>query len=161
MTSKALVAMTPPSEYMNILTELTAQLPSLPKCCSHNRLHGQLLQIKAVLQRALCSVRWDFIEAVDTFTGSCQALTPLCASSQCPFSWTVWGTKQDGCLAVAGDWGSVLPPGESSLSWNSRITEKSLLRNIPVQAQWNTRACTSDASRGAPGRGHALFVTDM
>eukprot|EP00064_Thunnus_orientalis_P006923 superscaffoldBa00000745_g6942 len=55
MASKALVAMTPPLEYMNILIKLTAQLPSpLDRCC-HNRLHGQLLQIKAVLDRALCT----------------------------------------------------------------------------------------------------------
>uniref|UniRef100_A0A3B4GEH6 Thyroid adenoma-associated protein homolog n=1 Tax=Pundamilia nyererei TaxID=303518 RepID=A0A3B4GEH6_9CICH len=54
MASKALVAMTPPSEYMNILINLTSQLPSPQQQCSHNRLHGQLLQIKAILERALC-----------------------------------------------------------------------------------------------------------
>ncbi|KAM3611107.1 uncharacterized protein V6R79_013523 [Siganus canaliculatus] len=53
MASKALVAMAPPSEYVNILIELTAQLPSLQERCCHNRLHGQLLQIRAVLDRAL------------------------------------------------------------------------------------------------------------
>ncbi|XP_067376091.1 tRNA (32-2'-O)-methyltransferase regulator THADA isoform X2 [Channa argus] len=53
MASKALVAMTPPSQYMNILIKLTAQLPSPKECCCHNRLHGQLLQIKAMLERAL------------------------------------------------------------------------------------------------------------
>ncbi|XP_059193716.1 thyroid adenoma-associated protein homolog [Centropristis striata] len=56
MASKALVAMTPPSEYMNILIKLTAQLPGPQDRCCHNRLHGQLLQIKATLERALCSV---------------------------------------------------------------------------------------------------------
>ncbi|KAM9360663.1 tRNA (32-2'-O)-methyltransferase regulator THADA [Symphorus nematophorus] len=56
MASKALVAMTPPSEYMNILIKLTAQLPSTQERCCHNRLHGQLLQIKAILERALCTV---------------------------------------------------------------------------------------------------------
>ncbi|XP_029018026.1 thyroid adenoma-associated protein homolog isoform X2 [Betta splendens] len=55
MASKALVAMTPPSEYMNILIKLTAQLPSPEEGCSHNRLHGQLLQVKALLDRALCT----------------------------------------------------------------------------------------------------------
>ncbi|XP_056233315.1 thyroid adenoma-associated protein homolog [Seriola aureovittata] len=55
MASKALVAMTPPSEYMNILLKLTAQLPGPQERCCHNRLHGQLLQIKAILERALCS----------------------------------------------------------------------------------------------------------
>ncbi|XP_044051427.1 thyroid adenoma-associated protein homolog isoform X2 [Siniperca chuatsi] len=55
MASKALVAMTPPSEYMNILIKLTAQLPSPQERCCHNGLHGQLLQIKAILERALCT----------------------------------------------------------------------------------------------------------
>uniref|UniRef100_A0A7N8YBI2 Si:ch211-225b11.4 n=1 Tax=Mastacembelus armatus TaxID=205130 RepID=A0A7N8YBI2_9TELE len=53
MAAKALVAMTPPSQYVNILIKLTAQLPGPQQCCSHNRLHGQLLQIKAILERAL------------------------------------------------------------------------------------------------------------
>lgn len=57
MASKALVAMTPPSEYMNILLTLIAQLPSSQEPCCHNQLHGQLLQIRAVLERALCSFR--------------------------------------------------------------------------------------------------------
>lgn len=57
MASKALVAMAPPSEYMNILIRLTAELPDTQRPCCHNRLHGQLLQIKAVLDRALCTDR--------------------------------------------------------------------------------------------------------
>ncbi|XP_073321451.1 tRNA (32-2'-O)-methyltransferase regulator THADA [Pagrus major] len=56
MASKALVAMTPPSDYENILVKLTAQLPNPQECRCHNRLHGQLLQIRAVLERALCTV---------------------------------------------------------------------------------------------------------
>ncbi|XP_031712265.1 thyroid adenoma-associated protein homolog isoform X1 [Anarrhichthys ocellatus] len=56
MASKALVAMTPPSEYMDILIKLAAQLPRPHERFCHNRLHGQLLQIKATLQRALCTV---------------------------------------------------------------------------------------------------------
>ncbi|XP_020513692.2 tRNA (32-2'-O)-methyltransferase regulator THADA [Labrus bergylta] len=55
MASKALVAMTPPSEYTSILLELTAQLPGLQERRRHNRLHGQLLQVRAVLDRALCA----------------------------------------------------------------------------------------------------------
>ncbi|XP_037115240.1 thyroid adenoma-associated protein homolog isoform X1 [Syngnathus acus] len=51
--SKALVAMTPPSEYMNILINLTALLPRTPERCCHNWLHGQLLHIKAVLDKTL------------------------------------------------------------------------------------------------------------
>ncbi|XP_040011618.1 thyroid adenoma-associated protein homolog isoform X2 [Xiphias gladius] len=53
MAARALVAMTPPSEYMSILVKLAAQLPSPQEHCCHNRLHGQLLQIKALLERAL------------------------------------------------------------------------------------------------------------
>nr|XP_061803888.1 tRNA (32-2'-O)-methyltransferase regulator THADA-like [Nerophis lumbriciformis] len=53
MSSKALVAMTPPSEYMNILINLTAGLPRTPQSCCHNGLHGQLLHINALLDRAL------------------------------------------------------------------------------------------------------------
>ncbi|XP_077600767.1 tRNA (32-2'-O)-methyltransferase regulator THADA-like isoform X1 [Stigmatopora nigra] len=53
MASKALVAMTPPAEYMNILIKLTAQLPRKHQGCCHNRLHGQLLDINALLDRAL------------------------------------------------------------------------------------------------------------
>uniref|UniRef100_A0A1A8KRP4 Uncharacterized protein n=1 Tax=Nothobranchius kuhntae TaxID=321403 RepID=A0A1A8KRP4_NOTKU len=56
MASKALVAMTPPSRYTDILLNLSAQLPrSQQECCSHNQLHGQLLQIRAVVDRALRS----------------------------------------------------------------------------------------------------------
>lgn len=94
MASKALVAMTPPSEYMNILIKLTAQLPGPQERCCHNRLHGQLLQIKAILERALCTVRWDlkelFIHSSDTvrllkclvysFIRPCQALKSCCVS---------------------------------------------------------------------------------
>ncbi|XP_063753076.1 tRNA (32-2'-O)-methyltransferase regulator THADA isoform X2 [Eleginops maclovinus] len=56
MASKALVAMTPPSEYMNILINLTAELPRPQERCCHNQLHGRLLQIRATLERALCTV---------------------------------------------------------------------------------------------------------
>ncbi|KAJ7994291.1 hypothetical protein DPEC_G00264360 [Dallia pectoralis] len=55
MTSKALVAMTPPSQYMRTLLQLTKELPeSHPPGC-HNRLHGQLLQITALLDAGLCT----------------------------------------------------------------------------------------------------------
>uniref|UniRef100_A0A3B5MH56 Si:ch211-225b11.4 n=1 Tax=Xiphophorus couchianus TaxID=32473 RepID=A0A3B5MH56_9TELE len=55
MASKALVAMTPPSGYFDLLLKLTSQLPGPQESCNHNRLHGQLLQMKALLDRALCS----------------------------------------------------------------------------------------------------------
>uniref|UniRef100_A0A1A7Z6S5 Uncharacterized protein n=1 Tax=Iconisemion striatum TaxID=60296 RepID=A0A1A7Z6S5_9TELE len=54
MASKALVAMAPPSRYADILLNLSAQLPrSQQESCSHNQLHGQLLQIRTVAERAL------------------------------------------------------------------------------------------------------------
>ncbi|XP_024130967.1 thyroid adenoma-associated protein homolog isoform X2 [Oryzias melastigma] len=55
MASKALVAMTPTSEHMYVLLQLTAQLPGPQEGRSHNQLHGRLLQIKAVLEKCLCA----------------------------------------------------------------------------------------------------------
>ncbi|KAM8885353.1 tRNA (32-2'-O)-methyltransferase regulator THADA isoform 2-T2 [Spinachia spinachia] len=73
MASKALVAMTPPSGYMDILIQLVAQLPGPHECCCHNRLHGQLLQIKATLERALCTVS-------DPSADLCEVLSKIDAS---------------------------------------------------------------------------------
>ncbi|XP_067295363.1 tRNA (32-2'-O)-methyltransferase regulator THADA isoform X1 [Pseudorasbora parva] len=54
MSSKALVAMIPLSEYLATVLQLVEKLPeSQDVVCCHNRLHGQLLQIEAVLVRAL------------------------------------------------------------------------------------------------------------
>ncbi|XP_053726379.1 thyroid adenoma-associated protein homolog isoform X1 [Synchiropus splendidus] len=55
MSSKALVAMAPPSEYMKILIQISAQLPSEQGHSRHNLLHGQLLQMKALTDRVLCT----------------------------------------------------------------------------------------------------------
>ncbi|XP_012718940.2 thyroid adenoma-associated protein homolog [Fundulus heteroclitus] len=49
MASRALVAMTPPSGYADLFLQLTSQLPGPQDSCCHNRLHGQLLQMKALL----------------------------------------------------------------------------------------------------------------
>uniref|UniRef100_A0A3P8UEC5 Si:ch211-225b11.4 n=1 Tax=Amphiprion percula TaxID=161767 RepID=A0A3P8UEC5_AMPPE len=76
MASKALVAMTPPSDYMNILIKLTAQLPSAQERCCHNQLHGQLLQIKAILERALSA-------GVGLSSFHQQAIHFLCADLKC------------------------------------------------------------------------------
>lgn len=57
VAAKALLALTPPSEYGRILSELTVGLPGPLERCSHNQLHGQLLQIRALLKRSLNSVR--------------------------------------------------------------------------------------------------------
>ncbi|KAM6964965.1 tRNA (32-2'-O)-methyltransferase regulator THADA [Aplochiton taeniatus] len=51
--SKALVAMTAPSEYMSILVCLARGLPHRGEPCCHNRLHGQLLQIRVLVDAAL------------------------------------------------------------------------------------------------------------
>ncbi|KAL7836832.1 hypothetical protein AOLI_G00281160 [Acnodon oligacanthus] len=54
MSSRALVAMIPPMEYLAIVLQLVGELPESPDTpCCHNRVHGQLLQIKAILVRAL------------------------------------------------------------------------------------------------------------
>ncbi|XP_034152617.1 thyroid adenoma-associated protein homolog isoform X2 [Esox lucius] len=55
VTSKALVAMTPPSQYMSTLLRLTEELPEPHHPGCHNRLHGQLLQITALLDTGLCT----------------------------------------------------------------------------------------------------------
>lgn len=57
MVCKALVAMTPPTEYRNILIKLTAQLPRQQERCRHNQLHGQLMQIRAFVERTLSTDR--------------------------------------------------------------------------------------------------------
>ncbi|KAK7164223.1 hypothetical protein R3I94_002828 [Phoxinus phoxinus] len=54
MSSRALVAMVPLSEYLATVLQLVEKLPeSQDVLCCHNRVHGQLLQIEAVLSRAL------------------------------------------------------------------------------------------------------------
>ncbi|XP_067262845.1 tRNA (32-2'-O)-methyltransferase regulator THADA isoform X2 [Chanodichthys erythropterus] len=54
MSSRALVAMVPLSEYLATVLQLVEKLPeSQDVVCCHNRLHGQLLQIEAILARAL------------------------------------------------------------------------------------------------------------
>ncbi|XP_046872611.1 thyroid adenoma-associated protein homolog isoform X3 [Hypomesus transpacificus] len=53
MAADALVAMTPPSEYLSTLLKLTGGLPASRDVCCHNRLHGALLQTKALLERAI------------------------------------------------------------------------------------------------------------
>lgn len=54
MSAQALVAMIPPTEYVASVLRVVEELPeksSSPSC--HNRMHGQLLQIKAILSRVL------------------------------------------------------------------------------------------------------------
>ncbi|XP_072521074.1 tRNA (32-2'-O)-methyltransferase regulator THADA [Salminus brasiliensis] len=56
MSSRALVAMIPPTEYLASVLQMVGELPESPDSpCCHNRVHGQLLQIKAILVRALHS----------------------------------------------------------------------------------------------------------
>nr|XP_046243358.1 thyroid adenoma-associated protein homolog [Scatophagus argus] len=84
MASKALVAMTPPSEYMNILIKLMAQLPSVEERCCHNRLHGQLLQIKAVLERALCTDSAPSADLSDVLSRMDDSLWLVTVAQRCP-----------------------------------------------------------------------------
>ncbi|KAM7416659.1 hypothetical protein PAMA_018626 [Pampus argenteus] len=84
MASKALVAMTPPLEYMNILIKLTAQLPSpLDRCC-HNQLHGQLLQIKAVLDGALCTDSGPLADLCEVLSRVDASLWLATEAQRCP-----------------------------------------------------------------------------
>lgn len=54
MSAQALVAMIPPTEYVACVLSVLEELPVEPNSpSSHNRLHGQLLQIKAILTRIL------------------------------------------------------------------------------------------------------------
>ncbi|XP_015461736.3 thyroid adenoma-associated protein homolog [Astyanax mexicanus] len=56
MSSRALVAMIPPAEYLASVVRMVGDLPESPESpCRHNRVHGQLLQINTVLLRALHS----------------------------------------------------------------------------------------------------------
>ncbi|XP_026199632.1 thyroid adenoma-associated protein homolog isoform X2 [Anabas testudineus] len=84
MASKALVAMTPPSEYMNILIKLTGQLPRPKECCCHNRLHGQLLQIKAILQRALCTDSVSLADLSEVLNRVSASLWLVTKAQRCP-----------------------------------------------------------------------------
>ncbi|XP_047447791.1 thyroid adenoma-associated protein homolog isoform X2 [Mugil cephalus] len=84
MASKALVAMTPPSEYMTILIKLTARLPSPQERCCHNQLHGQLLQIKAVLERALCTDSGPPDDLREVLSGVYDSLWLATEAQRCP-----------------------------------------------------------------------------
>ncbi|XP_065106767.2 tRNA (32-2'-O)-methyltransferase regulator THADA isoform X2 [Paramisgurnus dabryanus] len=69
MSSRALVAMIPPSQYLATVLQLVEKLPESPDVpCCHNRIHGQLLQIEAVLTRALkTNIRSSLSEVVERF----------------------------------------------------------------------------------------------
>ncbi|XP_059407167.1 thyroid adenoma-associated protein homolog isoform X2 [Carassius carassius] len=69
MSSRALVAMIPPSEYLATVLQSVEKLPASPDVVGcHNRLHGQLLQIGAILARALkTSIRSSLSEVVSEF----------------------------------------------------------------------------------------------
>lgn len=57
MAAKALVPVVPASEYGNVLLRLAGDLNKPGSVLSHNALHGQLLQIRAVLAQAL-AMNW-------------------------------------------------------------------------------------------------------
>ncbi|CAG5923171.1 unnamed protein product [Menidia menidia] len=84
MASKALVAMAPPPEYMSILIKLAAQLPGPQDRCCHNQLHGQLLQIKAVVERTLCADRASSDELQEVLGRVHASLWLLTKAQRCP-----------------------------------------------------------------------------
>ncbi|KAM9743067.1 tRNA (32-2'-O)-methyltransferase regulator THADA [Menidia menidia] len=84
MASKALVAMAPPPEYMSILIKLAAQLPGPQDRCCHNQLHGQLLQIRAVVERTLCADRASSDELQEVLGRVHASLWLLTEAQRCP-----------------------------------------------------------------------------
>ncbi|XP_041095981.1 thyroid adenoma-associated protein homolog [Polyodon spathula] len=94
MAAKALVAMVSPSEQKTVLLRLVDELPGRKTPCSHNHLHGQLLQIEALLARAL-----------DTNELQPDAMQSLVLQFESK-SWLVMSSKQcplirSACLRVA------------------------------------------------------------
>lgn len=54
MAAKALVPVVPPPRRRGLLLQLARQLPAAPgRVCSHNAVHGHLLQMRALLAPAL------------------------------------------------------------------------------------------------------------
>ncbi|XP_036383176.1 thyroid adenoma-associated protein homolog [Megalops cyprinoides] len=84
MAARALVVMMPPTEYTNTLLVLVRDLPEPQDPCCHNRLHGQLLQIRAVLARALtadCTQEESFSNLLERFEAKLWLVT---SSQRCP-----------------------------------------------------------------------------
>uniref|UniRef100_A0A3P8VX30 Si:ch211-225b11.4 n=1 Tax=Cynoglossus semilaevis TaxID=244447 RepID=A0A3P8VX30_CYNSE len=84
MVCKALVAMTPPTEYRNILIKLTAQLPRQQERCRHNQLHGQLMQIRAFVERTLSTDSASSSSLTDVVTKVEESLWLLTEAQRCP-----------------------------------------------------------------------------
>lgn len=129
MASKALVAMTPPLEYMNILIKLTAQLPGPLDHCCHNRLHGQLLQIKAVLHRALCTQRWHSKTYLYWFIRHFQTLKSCCVSI---------------CSAPSADLCKVLSKMDASLWLATEVQRCPLVRSAYLAVADSLRGLGSE-----------------
>ncbi|KAJ8379392.1 hypothetical protein SKAU_G00001700 [Synaphobranchus kaupii] len=85
MAARALVVMTPPPEYASTLLELAKGLPEPGDACCHNRLHGQLQQIRVVLARALTTdgthLDSGLSELVECFESKLWLVT---SSQRCP-----------------------------------------------------------------------------
>ncbi|XP_062874157.1 tRNA (32-2'-O)-methyltransferase regulator THADA [Trichomycterus rosablanca] len=85
VSSQALVAIIPPTEYVKSVLQLMEELPKTPRSlCCHNRVHGQLLQIKAILTRAL-HADTSCHSSVDAVVEELEARLWLASSDQrCP-----------------------------------------------------------------------------
>ncbi|KAI1900979.1 hypothetical protein AGOR_G00055410 [Albula goreensis] len=84
MAAKALVVMTPAPEHVTTLLKLARELSDPRGAGCHNRLHGQLLQIRAVLARALNTDsvhQASFSELVECFESKLWLVT---SSQRCP-----------------------------------------------------------------------------
>ncbi|KYO25481.1 thyroid adenoma-associated protein-like protein [Alligator mississippiensis] len=84
MAAKALVPVVPASEYGNVLLRLAGDLNKPGSVLSHNALHGQLLQIRAVLAQALamnCLSRDARLSIAQQIEGHIWMVTP---AQRCP-----------------------------------------------------------------------------
>ncbi|XP_035236256.1 LOW QUALITY PROTEIN: thyroid adenoma-associated protein homolog [Anguilla anguilla] len=99
MAARALVVMTPPAEYAGTLLRLARGLPAPPDPRCHNRLHGQLLQIRAVLARALdpdsTHLDSELSEVVECFESKLWLVT---SSQRCPL---IRSSYLSGCALLA------------------------------------------------------------
>uniref|UniRef100_A0A8C5ALD0 Thyroid adenoma-associated protein homolog n=1 Tax=Gadus morhua TaxID=8049 RepID=A0A8C5ALD0_GADMO len=84
MAAKALVATASPAEHGALLLQLSARLPVRPARCCHNRLHGQLLQTRALLDAALSSARYGSCELGEVLSRIEASYWLAGAAQRCP-----------------------------------------------------------------------------
>ncbi|XP_043572107.1 thyroid adenoma-associated protein homolog isoform X1 [Chiloscyllium plagiosum] len=84
MSAKALVALVPLTEYSKVLEALVGDLPACDTPIFHNTLHGQLLQVEAVLEAGLdagCLIPQDLQDVVKSLEMKLWLVSPV---QRCP-----------------------------------------------------------------------------